>query len=170
SEALAMASIAENMAGDTAAAGRLLEEAQAAVTGVDFPPGTISVLQARALNGLFLGDLRTVKSAASQGVRVAREASDQYSLEMMQLNLGSAALISGDLGESRPLLEEALRLARVIDDRVGQFYLLGALGCYGAVSRHPLPATRLPVAAGAARAEGGGHAMPSLAALDEDSE
>jgi len=170
SEALAMASIAENMAGDTAAAGRLLEEAQAAVTGVDYPPGTISVLQARALNGLFLGDLRTVKSAASQGVRVAREASDQYSLEMMQLNLGSAALISGDLGESRPLLEEALRLARVIDDRVGQFYLLGAIGCYAALSGHPIRATRLLGAAETARAEAGANVMPFLASLYANAE
>ncbi len=109
SEALAMASVAENMVGDGAAARRLLDEAQAAVAGLDYPPGTISVLQATALNGFFEGDLRAVRSAASQGVRLAREAGNHYALEMMQLNLGSAALLAGDLAASRPLLEEAVR-------------------------------------------------------------
>jgi DNA-binding CsgD family transcriptional regulator len=165
SEALSMASIAANMAGDTVEAGRLLEEAQAAVTGVNYPPGTISVLQTRALNGLFAGDLRTVRSAAAQGVRVASEESDLYSLEMMQLNLGSAALLTGDLAESRPLLQEALKLARLIDDRVGQFYLLGAIGCHAALSGHPIRAAQLLGAADTARAEAGANIMPFFAPL-----
>ena len=31
---------------------------------------------------------------------------------MMLLNLGSAALLDGDLGEAKPLFTEALRIAR----------------------------------------------------------
>ena len=68
---------------------------------------------------------------------------------MMLLNLGSAALIAGDLDESRPRLAEALRIADQIDDRVAQFYLLGAL-------RLPRRAFR-PAAAGGAAARGRGH-------------
>ncbi len=165
SEALAMASVAENMVGDGAAARRLLDEAQAAVAGLDYPPGTISVLQATALNGFFEGDLRAVRSAASQGVRLAREAGNHYALEMMQLNLGSAALLAGDLAASRPLLEEALRLARQIDDRVGQFYLLDAVGCHAALSGHARRAAQLLGAADTARAEAGANVMPFVAPL-----
>jgi hypothetical protein len=36
--------------------------------------------------------------------------------------------------EIRPLLVEALRLGRQIDDRVVQFYLLDAFGCHAALS------------------------------------
>jgi predicted ATPase/DNA-binding CsgD family transcriptional regulator len=165
SEALAMASIAENMAGNDAAASRLLADAQAAVSRVDYPPGAISVLQAEALNGFHTGDFRAARSAASQGVRLARATNDQYSLEMMQLNLGSVALLAGDLSEARPLLEKALRLARRIDDRVGQFYLLDGLGCHAALTGNASRAAQLFGAAETARTEAGAKAMAFFAPL-----
>ena len=148
-QALSMASIAENMAGDRASARRLLDEARGITTGVAHAPGTLAVLQARALSGFFEADLEAVRSAASEGVRVAREASDLYRLEVMLLNLGSAALIVGDLDEARPQLAEALRIAQQIDDRVAQFYLLDAFG----LSRR----TFRPGAARGATARGRGH-------------
>jgi predicted ATPase/DNA-binding CsgD family transcriptional regulator len=165
SEALAMASIAENMAGNDAAARHLLADARAAVTGVDYPPGAISVLQAETLNGFFTGDFRSAKSAASQGVRLARAANDRYTLEMMQLNLGSAALLTGDLSEARPLLEQALILASQIDDRVGQFYLLDALGCHAALTGNARRAAQLFGAADTARTEAGANVMRFFAPL-----
>jgi len=134
SEALAMASIAEGMAGDRAAARRLLDEAHTITTGLAYPPGRLAVVQARVLNGFFEADLGTVRSGAIEGVRLAREAGDLYALEMMLLNLGSAALIAGDLAESGPLLTEALRIAGRIDDRVAQFYLLAAFGCHASAA------------------------------------
>ena len=71
SEALSMASIAANMAGDRAAAGRLLEEADvtAASLGQAYPPGLVAVLQARTLDGFFAADL-----AAVRGRRAGRPA------------------------------------------------------------------------------------------------
>jgi predicted ATPase/DNA-binding CsgD family transcriptional regulator len=143
SEALSMASIAEGMAGDLSVAGRLLDEADVTTNGLDYPPGRISVLQARTLNGFFTDDLDAVRSAAAEGARLAREAGDLYALEMMLLNLGSAALLTGDLDESRPLLAEALQIAEQIDDRVAQFYLLGAFGCRAGLSGRPRLAARL---------------------------
>src|ERR1039458_8021921 len=71
-QALCMASIAENMVGDRASARRLLDEAQGITTGVAHAPGTLAVLQARALGGFFEADLDAVRSAASDGVRVAK--------------------------------------------------------------------------------------------------
>src|ERR1019366_3493691 len=164
-QALCMASIAENMVGDRASARRLLDEAQGITTGVAHAPGTLAVLQARALGGFFEADLDAVRSAASDGVRVAREAGDLYRLEVMLLNLGSAALIVGDLSEARPQLAEALRIAQQIDDRVAQFYLLDAFGCHPALSGQARRAGQLLGAAGTARAEAGANVMPFLAPL-----
>jgi hypothetical protein len=160
-----MASIAENMAGNDAAVRHLLADARAAVIGVDYPPGAISVLQAETLNGFFTGDFRSAKSAASQGVRLALEAKDRYTPEMMQLNLGSAALLTGDLSEARPLLEQALMLARQIDDRVGQFYLLDALCCHAALTGNARRAAQLFGAADTARTEAGANVMRFFAPL-----
>ena len=49
------------------------------------------------------GDLDTVRSATSEGVRASREAGDLYSLDQLLLNLGLVALKNGDLDEAKPL-------------------------------------------------------------------
>jgi DNA-binding CsgD family transcriptional regulator len=164
-EALSMASNAANMAGDHASAQRLLDEAQVTATDLAYPPGTLAVLQARALNGFFEADLGAVRSAASEGARLAREAGDLYGLEIMLLTVGSAALITGDLDESRPLLEESLRIAHQIDDRVAQFYLLDAFGCHAALAGRARLAAQLLGAADAVRTGAGANVMPFLAPL-----
>jgi predicted ATPase/DNA-binding CsgD family transcriptional regulator len=162
SEALSMAANAENMAGDRAAAQRLIDEAQAN-TGPAYPPGTLAVLQARTFDGFFGADLDAVRAAASEGVRLARAQGDLYVLEIMLLNLGSAALLAGDMGAARPLLAEALRMADQIDDRVAQFYLLGAFGCHAAVSGQAKLAAELLGAADTMRTRVGANVMPFLA-------
>ena len=162
-EALSLASIAENMAGDRASARRFLAEAESTAAAVDYYRATIAVLQARALDGMFERDPGAVSSAATEGTALAREASDLYALEMMLLNLGCARLIAGDLKESKPRLEEALRIARQIDDRVGQFCLLGVFGCHAARSGQARLAAQLLGAADTAGAEAGANVMPFLA-------
>jgi predicted ATPase/DNA-binding CsgD family transcriptional regulator len=162
-EALAMSANAENLAGDRAAARHLLEEAHAATEGLAYPPGPIAVLQARALNGFFEADLGAVRAAAAEGARRARESGDIYALEMMLLNLGSAALLAGDLREAEPLLAEALRIARQIDDRVAQFHLIGGLGCHAARSGQARRAARLLGAADTVRTGVGANVIPFLA-------
>jgi len=157
-----MASVAENMGGDGASAGRLLDEARALMRDLDDVASTLSVLQATALDGLFRGDLDTVRVAATDGVRVSRDANDLYSLGMMLLNLGTAALLSGDLDRAKPLFAEALRIADQIDDRVGQFYLLDALGCHAAGSGQARLTARLLGAAETIQLEAGARVMPCL--------
>jgi predicted ATPase len=132
-ESLSMASVAANMAGDRASGKRLLHEAQLIATGLDDVPARLALLQAQALNGFFGGDLDAVRSASSEGVRLSRQTGDLYTLEIWLVNLGFAALTAGDLDESKPLFTEALRIALRIDDRVAQFYLVGALGCRAAI-------------------------------------
>jgi predicted ATPase/DNA-binding CsgD family transcriptional regulator len=162
-DALAMSSIAASMAGDRASARRLLDEARAHTSTLDYPPGKLAVLQAQALNGLFEAHLDAVRSAATEGVHLARETGDTYGLEMMLLNLGSAALLGGNAGEARPLLAEALEIADQIDDQVAQVYLLGAFGTLAALAGQARRAAQLLGAADTARTRVGAGVMPFLA-------
>jgi DNA-binding CsgD family transcriptional regulator len=132
------------------------------MTGLDYPPGQLSILQAQALNGLLRSDPDAVRAGATAGVTLARQTGDLYGLEMMLLNLGSAALLSGDLGEAAPLLAEALGLAGQLDDQVAQVYLLGAFGCHAALTGQPRRAAQLLGAAGTALTRVGAGAMPFL--------
>jgi hypothetical protein len=145
-----MASIAENMAGDRATARRLLDEARAATAFLADIPVSLTFLQACALHGIFVGDVDAVRSASSDGARLSREMGDLYTLEHMLINLGLAELIAGEPGESAARCAEALRIARQIDDRVAQFYVLGGLGCGAAAAREPRLAAQLLGAAEAA--------------------
>ena len=166
SEALAMAAVAEDLAGAHAAAGRLIGEAEeAAGRMAHYPSAAVAVLQARTLHAFFVGDLAAARAAAAEGARRARETGDHYALGIMLLNLGSAALNAGDLAGAEPLLAEALRLAHQIDDRVAQFYLLDAFGCHAALSGRARRAAQLFGAADTLRAEAGVNVMPFLAPL-----
>jgi predicted ATPase/DNA-binding CsgD family transcriptional regulator len=162
---LSMASIAHRMAGDLASADRALDEAQAITTSRANSPARINLLQARALNALLAGDPDTARSASVDGVRLSREAGDLYSLGMMLVNLGLAALIDAELDEAEPLLTEALGIARELDDRVAQYCLLDALGCRAAGSGRPQVAARLLGAAETVRAGVGATVLPYVAQL-----
>lgn len=164
-ESLSMASIAANMAGDRASARRLRDEAQAVAGGIDDVGAALVVLQARAFGGLFEGDLDAVRSAASEGVVLSREVGDLYGLKTWLMHLGMAAFIAGELGASKPLFAEALRIARQLDDRVQQSYLLDALGCHAARSGHARLAAQLLGAADTIRISAGARVMPFLAPL-----
>jgi predicted ATPase/DNA-binding NarL/FixJ family response regulator len=165
SQSLSMSSIAENWAGDPAAAHRLLDEAQAVTNGLEDRPATVGLLQARALNGLSDGDIDAVRSAATEGARLSRATGDVYALDMMLLNLGLASLIAGDLDEARPFMIEGLRIAQRIDDRVAQFLLLDALGYHASRSGQPRLAAQLLGAARAIRSGAGAAVNAVLAPL-----
>ena len=153
SESLSMASMAENTAGDRAAARRLLDEAEALTPGLRHYPSSIGLIHARASHAFFEGDLDTAKAASSDGARLSREAGDLYYLVQMLMYLGQAAMLAGDLAASKPRFIDALRIARQIDDRLAQYYLLSALGWQAATSAHPRLAAHL---LGAAEAVGSG--------------
>jgi predicted ATPase/DNA-binding CsgD family transcriptional regulator len=166
-DALAMGSIAANLGGDHPAAVRLLGEAEAVAQVADDRLAALAILQARALNGLFEGDLDNVVSASTEGERLARQSGDLYTLEVMLINHGWTAVITGDLVGARPLLEEALRIARRLDDRVAQFYLLDAFGRRAAFTGHPALAAKLMGAAESVGAGAGASRMPFAGPLLE---
>jgi predicted ATPase/DNA-binding CsgD family transcriptional regulator len=165
SQALSMASIAENMAGDRISAQRLLNESIMVTRPLDDFPAQVSLLQARALNGSFGGDIEAVVGAASEGVRLSRDAGDLYSLEMMLLNRGGTALAMRDLAAARADYQEALKIARRIDDRVAQYALLDGLGCVAAGSGHARLTAHLLGAAETVRTQAGASLIPILAPL-----
>jgi predicted ATPase/DNA-binding CsgD family transcriptional regulator len=154
-DSLALASVAANMAGERARSRRLLDEALAAAQGRDELGTRLLMCQARALNGLLDGDIGAVRSAADDGALLSREAGDRYTLGMMLLNQGFAALGSGDQHAAGERFAEGLRIARQLDDRVAQFHLLGGLACCAAGSREPRLAARLLGATDGLRTEAG---------------
>jgi predicted ATPase/DNA-binding CsgD family transcriptional regulator len=165
-ESLAIGSVAANMAGDRTSARRLLDESQVVAEGVvDDASAMLAFLQARALNGLFEGDLDTVRASSSEGVRLSRETGDTYGLEMLLINLGSAALMTGELDQAQPVFAEALRISDEIDDRVAQYILLDLLGCHAAGSGRARRAAQLLGAAEAVRTGVGATLIPTAAPL-----
>ena len=125
-------------------------------------PARVSVLQARSLNALFEGELETLKLVATEGARLSRQVGDLYALHMMNLNLGGAALFSGDTEESRARYSEALRIAYQIDDRIGQFYLLAALAFHATVEGRAKTAAQLLGASETIRIGAGATVMPVM--------
>jgi predicted ATPase/DNA-binding NarL/FixJ family response regulator len=164
-EALCMGSVAQLIAGDRPAAERLLAEAKTVIAEIDYPHGTLAVLQTQVFHGFFAADLAAVRAAATEATQLAEQIGDLYVLEVMLLNLGSAALLDGAPDEAEPLLAKALTLARTIDDRVAQFYLLATHGCHAAMSSQAPRAATLLGAADAVRAEAGANVMPMLTTL-----
>jgi len=165
SDSLTMASIAANMSGDRVTARRRLAEAQELTPRLEDPAATLGVIQAQAFNGFFEGDLATVRSVSTEGIRISRETGDIYRLTMMLMNRGNAALFESALDESRPFLTEALRSAREMDDRVAEFYLLDALGCHAASSGQAAKAARLLGAAETIRTGAGARIIPFMTPL-----
>jgi predicted ATPase/DNA-binding CsgD family transcriptional regulator len=165
SDSLTMASIAANMSGDRLTARRRLAEAQELTPRLEDPTATLGQIQAQAFNAFFEGDLATVRSVSTEGIRISRETGDIYRLTMMLMNRGTAALFGSDFDESRPFLAEALRCARDIDDRVAAFYLLNALGCQAAGSGQAATAARLLGAAETIERGAGARIMPFMTPL-----
>ena len=155
SQSLAMASIAATMAGDRASSRRLLDEAQVVADGLDDLGTTLMTVPGPGAQRPPRRRSRRRPVRGREGARLSREAGDLYSLGMMLLNQGFAALISGDLREAGQRFAEGLRIARQLDDRVAQCHLLGGLGCCAAGSREPRLAARLFGAMESLRAEAG---------------
>jgi predicted ATPase/DNA-binding NarL/FixJ family response regulator len=152
---LSMSSMAELWVGDLPAAARLLEEAEAAMESLDDAQIRLGLLQARSLHGLAVGDLEAVRSAASDGVRLSRDTGDLYALDMMLLNLVLANLGADDLDAAEPLLQEGLRIAERLDDRIAQFLWLDATAYHAAHSGRARLAAQLTGAAETLRTEAG---------------
>jgi len=84
------------------------------------------------------------------------------------MNLGLGTLLDGAGSESKPLFTEALRIARLIDDRVAQYGVLDALGCLAARSGDARKAARLLGASETVRASAGANLIGFLAPIEAE--
>ena len=171
SESLSLAATVQNVAGDTDAARRYLDEAEAMTPGLNDFPATIELVLSRAVHALFQGDMETAKAASSEGVRLSREAGDQYQIEAMLRNLGMIGMMTGDTNAAKPPYVEALRVARHIDNRLAQYYGLATLGWHAANSGQPRVAAQLLGAAETLAMQTGADIMgPSVPLLGQAKE
>ncbi len=143
SESLSLAATVENVSGEHEAGRRYLDEAEAITPALNDFPATIELVQSRAIQAIVEGDLETLKAASLVGVRISREAGDLYQLEAMLRNLAVVGLMSGDFPSANSQFSEALQVARTVDNRLAQFYGLGAAGWYAAKTGQPRAAAKL---------------------------
>ena len=165
SESLSMAATIENVAGEHEMARRYLDEAEAITPGVDDFPARIELVQSRAIHAIFQRDLATAGKASLEGVRLSREAGDLYQLEAMLRNLGMLGVMSGDFHTANSEFNEALRVARTIDNRLAQSYGLAAAGWYAANTGQARAAAQLLGAAEALGTQTGADIMGPLVPL-----
>ncbi len=171
SESLSLGATIANLAGDSEAARRHLDEAEAMTPDLDDFPTTIELVLSRAIHAIFQGDLETAKAASLQGLHLSREAGDQYQVESMLLNLGQVAMLSGDTNAGKSWSVEALQVARHIDNRLAQYWGLATLGWHAANDGRPRVAAQLLGAAETLAMQTGadmmGPAVPLLAQAKE---
>jgi DNA-binding CsgD family transcriptional regulator len=103
-------------------------------------------------------------------VSLSREAGDLYDLEIMLMELAFVTLITGDAGAARTLYTEALQIARRIDDRLAQSYLLAAFGWFAASDGQPRLGAKLLGAAETIRLSAGAGIIAPLAPLLDQTE
>lgn len=162
---LSAASVAENLAGDRVAAGRLLADARRYTDASDDVQTRLGYLHATALDALFRGDLNAVRSHSEAGLELSQSHGFRYITELMESNLGFVELGRGAVEAAMRHFREALRIAQLIDDRVGQANLLSALAGRAATAAQAHLAATLLGAAQTIRTEAGGRPLPGITAL-----
>jgi predicted ATPase/DNA-binding CsgD family transcriptional regulator len=165
SESLSFAATVENLAGEHDVARRYLKEAEAITPALNDFAATIQLVESRAIQAIFEGDLETSRAASLEGVRLSRAAGDLYQLEAMLRNLGMVGMMSGDIHAANSWFVEALQLARTIDNRLAQYYGLAAAGWYAANTGQARAGAQLLGAADALATQTGADIMGPLVPL-----
>jgi predicted ATPase/DNA-binding CsgD family transcriptional regulator len=142
-ESLSLATTIEDLAGHGEAATRYLAEAEAITPGLDDFQATIALVLSRAVHALIREDMEIARAASAEGLRLSREAGDEYQVEAMLRNLGMIEIMTGDVNAARAPFVGALRVARHIDNRLAQYWSLAPLGWHAAKSGQPRLAAQL---------------------------
>jgi len=161
-----MSANVEDMLGNPAGARQFLDEAEAIAADANDYLARMELIQAQTVHAFFERDLEAVTAKSAEGARLSRDAGDPLLLGSMLRNLATVALLEGDLGTAR--LSEALRVARQIDDRFSEYYLLSAYAYEAAGSGQPRRAAQLfGAAASVAASAGADDRGPHAPLLDE---
>jgi predicted ATPase/DNA-binding CsgD family transcriptional regulator len=168
SESLSLAATIHNVAGDPDTAKRFLDEAEAMTPSVHDYPATIELVLSRAVHALLQEDMETAKAMSSEGVKLSREAGDLYQMESMLRNFGMVGMMTGDTYAAKSGFVEALRVARLFDNRLAEYYGLACLGWQAANSGQARNAARLLGAAEALAMQTGARILgPAAELLDK---
>ncbi|MFZ0130728.1 MAG: LuxR C-terminal-related transcriptional regulator [Candidatus Dormiibacterota bacterium] len=152
-QALSIAANAENQIGNPTGASGFLDEAEAITAALTDYAATIELVQARAVHAFFANDIDAAAASTSEGLRLSRDAGDLFYLASMLRNVAAIAMTNGDLADANAGAGEALRVARQIDDRIAEFYILAAMSSLAASAGQARLAARL---LGAAQTIGAG--------------
>jgi predicted ATPase/DNA-binding CsgD family transcriptional regulator len=133
-DALSMDSVALNMGGEHAHAAQLANDANSlAETGND-AVASGAAAYAQGINALFDGDFELARAMYSKSADAWRGTGYLFGVQFSLIQIAVACFLGGERAASRPLLLEALSIARRLDDRVAQFYLLYCFGGLAAFS------------------------------------
>jgi DNA-binding CsgD family transcriptional regulator len=128
-------------------------------------PATIELVLSRAVHALLQGDMETAKAVSSEGVKLSRKAGDLYQMESMLRNFGMVGMMTGDTNAAKSGFVEALRVARLFDNRLAEYYGLACLGWQAANSGQARAAARLLGAAEALAMQTGARILGPAAEL-----
>ncbi len=143
SESLSLAAIIHNVAGDADRAKLFVDEAELITPELHDYPATIELVLSKSVHALLQEDFEAAKALSSQGVNLSRQAGDLYQTESMLRNFGMVGMMTGDSTAARSGFVEALRVARLFDNRLAEYYGLACLGWHAATSGQPRKAARL---------------------------
>jgi hypothetical protein len=103
--------------------------------------------------------MKTAMPRSSEGASLSHDAGDPLLLGSMLRNLATVALLEGNLGGAKALLGDALHVARQIDDRFTEYYLLSGYAWHAAASGQARRAAKLLGAAASVGASAGADIM-----------
>ena len=129
-----------------------LKAAHTAAEACDYV-ARIELIQAETVHAFYERDLEAVTAKSSEGASLSRDAGDPLLLGSMLRNLATVALQEGDMGAATARLSDALHVARQIDDRFTEYYLLSGYAWHAAGSGQARRAAQL---LGAAASVGAG--------------
>ena len=142
-EALAIASMAQNMAGQHTRAAQLAIDAGKHAETCTQTAAAAAVSYANGFNALFDGDFPLAKAMFSKSLGAARQVGDLYGVESCLCQIAIACFFGGEPKDSKPYMQQAMSMARRLDDRQQQAYLLLGLGGLAAFSGDGRLAARL---------------------------
>jgi predicted ATPase/DNA-binding CsgD family transcriptional regulator len=132
-----------------------LRAAKVLADGLDDPGADAAVALTEGFLGLSDTDTETVSRVYSEWAPRMRDRGDLQSLSYLLGLYGFSLLQSAQPDRARPLFQEALSIARRLENRDTILYLVGGLACHAAMVGRPQLAARLLGAAETLQAETG---------------
>ncbi|HET7466101.1 MAG TPA: LuxR C-terminal-related transcriptional regulator [Candidatus Dormibacteraeota bacterium] len=132
--AVSILSVAKNIAGEHARAAELAADASNLAEVWNEVRAAAPVAYAQGFNAFFDGDFSLAKAMFSRALDASRESGDLFTAESCLAEIALACFLGGEGALAKPLIQEAVSIARRLDDRQTLAYLLLGLGGLAAFS------------------------------------